>query len=129
MTKFFKEALRGFAFGIPIFIILLIIAYMNGWRFSGFANLLKQFTINQIYSVVLFMVNGYIIDFFLKKHKRNFFKAQNLVQSILSSLGATLFSIAVIRLFIHIFIEGQSITTFLTSETPSNYLVRKVVID
>ena len=127
MTKFFKEALRGFAFGIPIFIILLIIGYLNGWRFSGIANLLKQFTINQIYSVVLFMVNGYIIDFFLQKYKRNFFKAQNLAQSVLSSLGATLFSIVLIRLFIHTVIEFKSITTFLTSETPSHYLVALII--
>ncbi|NQX78265.1 2TM domain-containing protein [Gilvibacter sp.] len=127
MTRFFKEAIRGFGFGIIIFIVLMIISYMLGWRIESFSELLTEFTINQIYSVVLFVLNGYIISHFVNKYGRQFFKAKNLSQSILSSLGATIVAIAVIRLFIHTILEGKAISDFLASEKPEYYMVALMI--
>ena len=115
MNRFFKEAARGFGFGIVIFIVLLIISYLLGWRMESFGELLTEFTINQIYSVTLFVLNGYIISYYLQKHRKNFFKVKNLTQSILSSLGATIGAIVIIRLFIHSILEGKPIREFLAS--------------
>lgn len=127
MVKFFKEAVRGFSFGILIFIVLMVIAYLNGWRYDSFSELARQFTINQIYSVVLFMINGYIIDFFVDKYQKDFFKGGNFLQAILASLGATIFAIGFIRLFIHTVMDGQPLSTFFESVTPSNYLVALLI--
>lgn len=127
MQKFFKEVVRGFSFGIIIFIVLIIFAYLNGWRYSGISSLLQQFTINQIYSVVLFMLNGYIIDYFVKKYQKDFFKFEYLIRSVFASLAGTIFAIALIRVFVHTVIEGKPVSTYLQSETPSNYLVALVI--
>lgn len=127
MNRFFKEAARGFGFGIVIFIVLMIISYLLGWRMESFGELLTEFTINQIYSVTLFMLNGYIISYYLQKHRKNFFKAKNLTQSILSSLGATIGAIVIIRLFIHSILEGKPIREFLASEKPEYYMVALLI--
>ena len=127
MNRFFKEAARGFGFGIVIFIVLLIISYLLGWRMESFGELLTEFTINQIYSVTLFVLNGYIISYYLQKHRKNFFKAKNLTQSILSSLGATIGAIVIIRLFIHSILEGKPIREFLASEKPEYYMVALLI--
>lgn len=127
MNRFFKEAARGFGFGIVIFIVLLIISYLLGWRMESFGELLTEFTINQIYSVTLFVLNGYIISYYLQKHRKNFFKVKNLTQSILSSLGATIGAIVIIRLFIHSILEGKPIREFLASEKPEYYMVALLI--
>jgi hypothetical protein len=127
MNRFFKEAARGFGFGIVIFIVLMIISYLLGWRMESFGELLTEFTINQIYSVTLFVLNGYIISYYLQKHRKNFFKAKNLTQSILSSLGATIGAIVIIRLFIHTILEGKPIREFLASEKPEYYMVALLI--
>lgn len=127
MNRFFKEAARGFGFGIVIFIVLMIISYLLGWRMESFGELLTEFTINQIYSVTLFVLNGYIISYYLQKHRKNFFKAKNLTQSILSSLGATIGAIVIIRLFIHSILEGKPIREFLASEKPEYYMVALLI--
>lgn len=123
MINLFKEAVRGFLFGILIFIVLVIISYLNGWRFESFSDFIMEFTGNQIYSVVLFVLNGYIIEFFVTKYNKNFFKLKYLWRSIATSLGATLIAILFIRVFIHLVLEQKSLAVFIENERPSHYLV------
>ncbi len=127
MSKLFKEVAKGFFFGIIIFIILTVIAYLNGQRFDTFTQLAREFIINQMYSVSLFVGNGFLIDYFVKKYQRDFFKFNNLLRSITALFGATFVIIVCIRFIIHIAIWGLPWNTFIAEEEPSGYLVAFII--
>ena len=57
--RIIKDIGKAFFVGIGVFIVLGIIQYSNGFEFKDGSDLLNRFLYNQLYSVVLYIVNAY----------------------------------------------------------------------
>ena len=61
MNHFVKEIGRAFSIGVLIFLVTGIIRYSNGVRYDSFPQLAIEFGKNQLYSIVLYMANAYLM--------------------------------------------------------------------
>ncbi|MEP2937242.1 MAG: 2TM domain-containing protein [Gilvibacter sp.] len=127
MNKFIKDIIKAFLIGIVIFIVLSVIGYLNGYRITSFNSFMYQFGVNQMYSVVLYMVNGYFIDYYRAKHGRNFFESKHLFRAIAICIAITLVTIFFLRIVMIIGFEGVDFMAFIDNEKPGYYIVAFII--
>ena len=94
-----KDIGKAFFVGTLVFIIIGVIEYLNGYTYDSGRELLIGFLYNQLYSVVLYMVNVYYFGFLLKQFPNQVFKARNLFKGLLGGILITIFSLFAIRAF------------------------------
>ena len=121
MNFFVKQIGRAFSVGVAIFLVIGVIRYINGYRMESLTELLIQFGFNQLYSVVLYMANAYLIRHFIDRYKEEFFKGANLLRVIVGGVLVTILCLVLLRAFSEIVIEGQSFESFITTERPEFY--------
>ena len=80
---------RAFLVGIAVFIVMLIIQYANGYAIANAQQLLSWFLYNQLYSVILYLVNAYYFHFLLKWFPNEVFKAKNLLKGAAGGIFIT----------------------------------------
>jgi len=125
--RILKELGKAFFVGILVFIVLGIIQYVNGFEFKDGRDLLIRFLYNQIYSVVLYMVNAYYFGFLLKQFPNQVFKTRNLLKGLFGGIFVTLFSLFALRVFTEIVIEGRLFSDFIASEKIEYYYVSFII--
>ena len=86
MSKFFKELGKAFIVGVLVFLVRIVIMYLNGSTIQANQELLLDFVYNQMYAVVLHLSNAYFVTYMLQKHKANLFKIKNLILAALASV-------------------------------------------
>lgn len=127
MNKFIKDIIRAFLIGIVIFIVLTVIGYLNGYRITSFNSFMYQFGINQMYSVVLYMVNGFFIDYYRSKLGKRIFESTYMFRAIAICMTITLITIFFLRIVMVVGFEGADFMSFIANEKPNYYIVAFII--
>lgn len=123
MIKFLKDIGKAFFVGTMVFIIIGIIEYLNGYTYKNGRELLVGFLYNQLYSVVLYMVNAHYFGYLLKQFPNQVFKAKNLLKGLVGGIFVTILSLIGIRIFTEVIIEGKNFSGFIASEKIQYYYI------
>ncbi|MFK5983231.1 MAG: 2TM domain-containing protein [Flavobacteriaceae bacterium] len=127
MITFFKDIGKAFFIGSIVFIIIGLIQYNNGYTYSNGMDLLISFAYNQLYSVVLYLANGYFFKYVLRNFKETFYTLKTVVILIVGVIGVTTVSVFFIRI-IHEFIFGKvTFMEFLATESPQDYYITIII--
>lgn len=121
MLQFFKDLGKAFTIGVIVFLIRGIIMYLNGVEIKLNEYFYLDFVYNQIYAVVLYMANAYVVTYLLGRYKNRLFKIKNLLLAALFSIIVSVVSIFILRFFIKVIIYRESAIEFLISEKVINY--------
>ncbi|PIB32346.1 histidine kinase [Gaetbulibacter sp. 5U11] len=116
MSKFIKELGKAFIVGVLVFLVRIVIMYLNGSTIQANQELLLDFIYNQMYAVVLHLSNAYFVTYMLQKHKDNLFKLKNLILAALASIVISVVAIFFLRLFINVVIYGGALMDFLKED-------------
>jgi sensor histidine kinase YesM len=125
--RILKEIGKAFFLGLLVFIIIGVIQYLNGIRFTSVKQFGIRFLYNQLYSVVLYMLNFTLIYFLVKKYKEKLFLFKNLLKGIFGGIIITLLGIFLINLFAETTIDGRSFTYFFENLTFDDYKLAFII--
>ncbi len=125
--RILKDLGKAFFVGIIVFIVIGVIEYLNGYEYASGKQLLVNFLYNQLYSVVLYMVNARYFGFLLKIFPNQVFKTKNLLKALFGGIFITLFSLFLIRFFTEMIIDGKSFSEFISSEKVEYYFISFII--
>lgn len=122
-----RHFIKAFFVGIVVFIVLALIQYANGYTFSDSQEILRWFVFNQIYAVILYLVNAYYFRFLLKWFPNEVFKPKNLSKGAFGGILLTLLTLFFIRISTETLIFGRSLEEFFAREQIANYYVGFII--
>ncbi len=123
MRRILKDLGNAFIVGTLVFIILGLIQYANGNPFANLRAIVVAFLYNQLYAVVLYMVNARYFGFLLKWFPNRAFQPKNLVKGAFGGIFLTLAALFAIRVFIETIIGNSTLAQFLQNERVGYYYV------
>lgn len=110
-----------------IFLITFLIRFVSVGMEVFSPKLYVYFAYCMFYSVVLYAVNVVLYAQLDKIFKYDMYSAKRLVIGFISSFIVTLCTVFLLRLFIRIVIEGKSFDSFLSNETPDDYVGSSII--
>ncbi|MDC8001253.1 2TM domain-containing protein [Aequorivita todarodis] len=125
--RILKDFGKAFFVGILVFIILGLIQYANGYHYDNGRDILITFLYNQLYAVILYMVNAYYFDFLLKVFPNKVFKARNLLKGLFGGILVTLLALFFIRILTEVIIEGKNFSEFIAAEKMQYYYISFII--
>jgi len=130
MQVFLREIFKALIVGTSIFAVLLIVGYFSGNFDNGFdyGVLWKEYYINLMYSVIIYMANAYLFIYLLKKFDRKLFEPKNFPVSIVGTVIVSLAALFFSRLLHRIVLEGMPVQEFWAKESLGYYWVSVVII-
>ena len=127
MKFILKEFGKAFFIGVLIYLVLMAITYISIGSLGTARELLVNFGYNQLYSVVLYLVNVPLFRYFVKTHKGDFFKIKNLLKSFFGAILSTITGLFVLQVFLHVIIEGEDFFNFLSEQKIDYYYVAFII--
>jgi len=118
----FKQLLRSIVIGILIFIILILLKLIYGYKLELNIELGKNFLYTILYSVTLGFANQMVFIYLDKVFANERFSFKRIVVGFLSSFVVTIFVIFLLRVFIEVVLEGNSIENYWRNENLANYV-------
>ncbi len=130
MRVFLKEIFKAIVVGTSIFLVILILSYLSGNFDDGldYGMLWKEYYINLMYSVIIYMANAYLFMFLLKKFDRRLFGPKSFPISIVGTITVSFAALFLSRLIHRIVLEGMSVEEFWDKESLGYYWVSVVII-
>lgn len=125
--RILKDLGKAFFVGTLVFIVLVAIQYLNGYSFSNGKEVLKMFMYNQIYAVVLYIVNAQYFGFLLKWFPNQAFKPRNLLKGAIGGVAITVITLFVIRLFTETLIGSMDVSEFIETERIDYYYIGFII--
>ncbi len=125
--RILKEFGKAFFVGTLVFIILGLIQYANGYQYDNGRDILVAFLYNQLYSVILYMVNAYYFVFLLKIFPDQVFQTKNLLKGLLGGVLVTLFALLLIRFITEVIIDGRGFAEFIAAEKMEYYYISFII--
>lgn len=127
MKRILKDLGKAFFVGSLVFIVLGVIQYYNGYKFSNGRELLIAFLYNQMYSVVLYVVNAQYFGFLLKQFPNSVFKFKNLFKGLIGGIAITLVSLFFLRTVTEVIIGGRDFSEFVSTELAQYYYISFII--
>jgi len=127
MQKYIKEFPRATLISISIFIVLVFIQLLNGRKINVDLNLLVNFGYTMLYGYSLYFANSFVFSKLDDIFKNNRFNRKRIVIGGILSFVVSMFVIFLMRIFEDVIIEKKSLSEFLSTEKPSNYIVAMVI--
>lgn len=126
MNKFIKDFPKAFGISIIIYVVLLLLQVISGKAIT-IENLYWSFIYVMIYGLSLYYANGFVFEFFDKLFVKDRFSKKRLLLGSLSSFLVTIIVIFLVRIFISVVIQQESVVEFLKKEEPGDYIVSMVI--
>ncbi len=125
--RILKELGKAFSVGTLVFIVLGIVQYLNGFEITSGRQMLEMYLYNQLYAVVLYMVNGYYFDYLRKRFPNAVFKSKNLLKGLLGGVIITVISLFFLRVFTELVIEQRNFVEFISNEKIQYYYISFII--
>lgn len=125
-NPYIKELPRALLIGFSIFVTIILIQFLNGGKIAFDSNLKSTFFYTILYSFSLHFANTFLFVELDKFFKEDRFSRTRILIGFISSFFLSIFVIFVLRFFINIAFENQSIKDFIENETPSNYITSSI---
>lgn len=121
MKDFNRHIIQAFFIGTIVFIITVLLETINGKSVAIDNRLMIAYGYNQLYSIVLYLTNYYVVFKLIERYQRKIFSLRNIVLCILLSLMATAVAVFFIQLIIEVGFEGGQFMDFLNNQNPFAY--------
>ena len=125
-NSYIKEFPRALFIGLTIFGIINLIRFLNGEIIQFDERLKLTFFYTLLYSFALHLANTYLFLLLDKIFINERFSRRRIAIGFVASFVLSLFVIFLLRLFISVGIENQSLHAFFKGERASNYIVASV---
>jgi sensor histidine kinase YesM len=125
-NSYVKEFPRALFIGLTIFGIINLIRFLNGEIIQFDERLKLTFFYTLLYSFALHLANTYLFLLLDKIFINERFSRRRIAIGFVASFVLSLFVIFLLRLFISVGIENQSLHAFFKGERASNYIVASV---
>ncbi len=122
MKLFFRELLRSFLVGLAIFVVFLIIYFLNGWNFTP-QELWVDFWETMLFSVIIYLCNAASFIFLMRKYDKQLFARKYIAFGVGGNILASIIGIFLSRLVLKALVHGVPLGTFLLDERPQDYYV------
>lgn len=126
MNRFLKVFIKANVLGIIIFLIHGLILFFFATPWYG-DTIYTFFLENQLFSVALYIVNEAITSYYRGKYKGGFWTIKNVTMAIIVGIGASLITIALLRMVIVTSFYGIALQEFLEKERFSSYILPLVI--
>jgi sensor histidine kinase YesM len=127
MQKYIREFPRATWISISIFIVLVFIRLLTGGKINFDLHLLVNFGYTMLYGYSLYYANSFIFSKLNYIFKDNRFTRKRIIIGGMLSFVVSMFVIFLMRIFEDVIIERKSLSEFLSTEKPSNYIVAMVI--
>ncbi|WP_452598338.1 2TM domain-containing protein [Pontimicrobium sp. MEBiC01747] len=121
MLQFFKDLGKAFTIGVIVFLIRGLIMYINGVNIEINEDFYLDFVYNQMYAIVLYMANAYVLTYLLRHYKSRLFEIKYLLLAALFSVIISVVAIFIMRYFIKVIIYGTPTVEFVANEKMLHY--------
>ncbi|WP_394750532.1 2TM domain-containing protein [Spongiimicrobium salis] len=124
MRHFLKHLFNAIALGTVISIVLIVISYILGNYQDGwdFASLWKVFYQNMTFSIILYLINAYWLQYLLTNYKKNeLFKIKMFALAICGNIVLSVIGVFIARFVLLVGIQGRPWMDFLTRENIGEY--------
>ncbi len=125
--RILKDLGKAFFVGTLVFLVLGVIQYANGYEISSGREFLVRFLYNQMYSVVLYMVNAQYFGYLLKQFPNAVFKPKNLLKGLFGGVLITLLSLFFLRIVTEVVIDGRNFSAFIAAEELQYYYISFII--
>ena len=122
MKLLIKEILKALLIGVAIFIVSLIIYFVNGWEFT-FKELSKDFWETIVFSMIIYLCNAASFIMLMRKYDKELFTRKYIGYGIIGNIVASIIGIFLARLVLKVLIYKVSLGVFLSEETPREYYI------
>lgn len=123
MKQLVKQFPRAFIISLLIFCVLLLIRLIVGNTIRFDYALLVNFGYTMLYGFTLYFANAIVFMYLDKVFKADRFTPKRIVLGFLASFLISIVVIFLLRIFEDVVVEGVTVSTFLSKEHLSNYLV------
>ncbi len=123
MKQLVKQFPRAFIISLLIFCVLLLIRLIVGNTIRFDYGLLVNFGYTMLYGLMLYFANAIVFMYLDKVFKADRFTPKRIVLGFLASFLISIVVIFLLRIFEDVVVEGVSVSTFLSKENLSYYLV------
>ena len=127
MTYLLRELGKAIIVGTSIFLVFLIIYFFMGRPINLDQDLLYEYGLNIMYTVILYMFNNVVYIYFWKKYKDRLFSTAHLSRAIAGGIGISILGIFLCRLLEALFIEKEAFSVFIAGERLQYYFVSFVI--
>lgn len=121
MKLFLKELIKSFLVGIAIFLVVLIILFLNGWDFT-MQELWTEFRESMIFSMIIYLCNSASFILLMRKYNKELFTRKYIAYGILGNIIASIIGIFLSRVVLKVIMYNMSFEAFFTSERPQYYV-------
>ncbi len=128
-NRILKELFWGFIIGNGIFVAFLTYNYFtDDYRFDNmFQDIWREYFVNIVFSIVLYMVNMSWLYFLLKKFERNIYTAKRMSLAVLGNVVITCLGVFAATSILLVALYNVPVQDTLSYHTVENY-VRTIVI-
>ena len=116
-----KEIFKSIIVGIAIFMVVLIIVFLNGWELTT-QELWKEFWQSMIFSMTIYLCNAASFILLMRKYDKALFTRKYIAYGIMGNIVASIVGIFLSRLILRVIIYKTPIDQFLMGERPQYYL-------
>lgn len=120
MKLFVREIVKALLIGVAIFIVSLIIYFVNGWEFT-FKELSVDFWETIVFSMIIYLCNAVSFILLMRKYDKELFTRKYIGYGIIGNIIASIIGIFLARLVLKVLIYNVSFSTFISDETPRDY--------
>ena len=125
-NQFLKEIPRAAIISLSIFVIIILINFLNGNEIAFNDNLKSTFYYTVLYSFSLHLANTFLFVTLDKIFVNDRFSIKRIVIGFLSSFVLSVFIIFLLRIFINVGIEDENFSHFIAREKAANYIMSTV---
>jgi hypothetical protein len=122
-NRYIRELPRALLIGLGIFVVILLIRFLNGESIGFDEGLRLTFLYTLLYTVSLHLTNTFLFIFLDKYFANEGFSKKRIFVGFLSSFVLSLFVIFLLRIFEDVIIENKSFIDFIKNEKASNYIL------
>lgn len=120
MKLFFRELFKSILVGMAIYVVLLIIYFVNGWDFSA-GQLWDDFLETMLFSIIIYLCNASSFILLMRKYDKELFTRKYIAYGLAGNIAASIFGIFLSRLALQVLVHKVALDRFLLGERPQYY--------
>ncbi len=121
MKLVLREVIKSIIVGIAIFMVVLIIFFLNGWELT-MQQLWNEFWESMVYSMIIYLCNAASFIILMRKYNKELFTRKYIAYGVLGNIIASIIGIFFSRFVLKVLVNQTPIADFLQGEHPQYYL-------
>lgn len=127
IDRLIKEFPRALVVSLIIFLAVLVIRFLIGFKIDFDYLLLVNFTNSMLYGLSLYYGNALVLIYLESKYKNDQFNIKRLLLGGISTLFISLFVIFLLRLIENIIIDNQPFLEYIETEKVDNLIIPMLI--